>query len=150
MLDVQVDVGGAVPAGGQEALEEQAVPDRVHVRDPERVAHGGVGRRAAALTQDAVVLAELHDVVHDQEVAGEAEVHDDLEFALDLGVRPVDAFRPSVAFRRPFPDQLAQPTGLGVVLGNREVRQLGRDHVEVKRAGPGELGGLLRRAGIPA
>ena len=70
-LDVEVDVGVAVAGRGQEPLEQQAVRHRVHVRDPQRVADRGVRRRAAALAEDPRRAAEGHDVVHDQEVAGE-------------------------------------------------------------------------------
>src|SRR6266542_127585 len=59
----------------------------IHAGNPDRVADGRVGCRTAPLAQDAGVLAELHDVVHDQEVAGEPETLDHLEFALDLPAR---------------------------------------------------------------
>src|SRR5215472_3855328 len=73
VLDIQVDVWRAVPARGQEPLEKQAMPNGIHPGDPQRVADGRVRGRPPALAQDAGLLAEPDDVVHDQEVAGEPE-----------------------------------------------------------------------------
>ena len=87
-LDVDVDVGRAVALRGQEPLEQQAVGDRVGVGDAEGVADRRVGRRSPALAEDVVLPAELDDVLHDQEVAGEAELLDDSQLVLDLGVGP--------------------------------------------------------------
>ncbi len=152
MLDVQVDVWRPVPACRQEALEEQAMPNGIHAGDPERIADRRVGGRSAALAEDAVPLAELHDVLNDQEVAGEAQVHDDLELAGDLGVGPLEAFRlgRAVPLRCPVHDQLAEPGGLGVAFGDRGVRQFRRDHVEVERAFRRKLDRALLHAGVAA
>ena len=54
----------------------------------ERVAHRRVGRRAAPLGEDAAGAAEAHDVVDDQEVAGEAEALDERQLAVELGAHP--------------------------------------------------------------
>jgi hypothetical protein len=58
---------------------------RIDRGDAEAVAHRRVGRRAAALTQDALATAELHDLVHRQEVAAVVELLDERELALELG-----------------------------------------------------------------
>ena len=73
-LDVDVDVGRAVALGRQEPLEQQAERHRVGVGDAERVADRAVRGRAAPLAVDVGSAAELDDVPHDQEVAGEAEL----------------------------------------------------------------------------
>jgi hypothetical protein len=152
VLDVEVDVRRPVPAGRQEPLEQEVVRDWVDVRYADRVADGGVRGGPAALAQDVVLLAEPHDVVHDQEVAAEVEPLDHVEFPGDLGVRaghPFFSWRP-VAVRGLPRDQLAQPGGLGVPGRDREGRQLGRDHPEVERARPAQLGGALEHPRVAA
>ena len=57
-LDVDVDVRRAVALGREEALEQQAEAHRVGVGDAEGVADRRVGGRAAALAEDALLLAE--------------------------------------------------------------------------------------------
>ncbi len=84
VLDVEVDVGRLAALPGQEALEEKIHPHRVHGRDAEHETHGRVCSRAASLTQDPVVPAELHDLTHGQEVAVVVELANELELAFDL------------------------------------------------------------------
>ena len=128
------------------------VRDRVDAGDAEREADRRVRRRPAALAQDVVVLAERHDVVHDQEVAGKLEALDHLELPGDLGVRARHPFGPF----GPVPagslagDQLAQPGGLGVPGRDREVGQPGGDHPEVERALTAQLDGAFQDARVPA
>ena len=86
MLDVEVDVGRAVALGGEEALEEQVESDRVGLGDTERVANRAVRRAPPPLAVDVVGAAELHDVVQQQEVAGEAELLDHAELVVDLRI----------------------------------------------------------------
>ena len=110
--------------------------NRVDVGDAEREADRRIRRRPAALAQDVVVLAELDNVVHDQEVAGEVQPLDHVELPGDLGVRtgyPLGAGRP-VAGRSLARDQLTQPAGFVVPGRGGEVGQAGRDHLEVERA----------------
>ena len=152
VLDVQVDVRRPVPAVGKEPLEQQVVRDRVDVGDAEREADRRVRRRPAALAQDVVVLAELDDVVHDQEVASERQPLDHVELPGDLGVRaghPFGTWRP-VAGRGLARDQLAQPGGFGVPGRDTEVGQARGDHVEVERALAAQLDGALEHARVPA
>ncbi len=82
-LEVDVDVGLLVAHRRQEPLERQLVEDRVDRRDAQQVADRGVRGRAAALAQDAEPLRVLHDVVDDQEVAGEVLHLDHVELAID-------------------------------------------------------------------
>ena len=88
----------------------------------------------------------------DQEVAGEPERLDDVELAGDLRVGPPDAFgaRRAVALRRLPGDQRAQPGRLGVLAGDGEDRQPGRDHLKVERAVAGQLHGAFGHTGIAA
>ncbi len=89
-LDVDVDVGRTVALGGQEALEQQAEGHGVGLGDAEGEADRRVGRRPPALAEDVGPPAELDDVPHDEEVAGEAELLDDVELVVDLGPRARD------------------------------------------------------------
>ena len=86
-LDVDVDVGRAVALGREEALEQQAEAHGVGVGDAEGVADRAVGGAAPALAEDVVAPAELDDVPHDEEVAGEAERLDEVELVVDLARR---------------------------------------------------------------
>ena len=90
--------------------------DGVDGGDAERVADGGVGRRAAPLAQDVVVAAELDQVVDDEEVAGEVQRLDHLELVIDLRVRALHALRAAraVPLLRAAIGQLAQPRRLVV------------------------------------
>ena len=82
-LDVDVDVGRAIALGRQEPLEQQTERHRVGLGDAEREAHCAVGRAAATLTEDVGAIAELDEIPHDEEVAGEPEVLDDIELVVD-------------------------------------------------------------------
>ena len=92
--EVGVDVGHAPAPRVEEALEQQAVGERVEVDDPQRVGHERPGRRAAPRAHaDAVLARPAHVVPHDQEVAGEAHLADHRQLEaqplLGLGGRPL-------------------------------------------------------------
>ena len=66
-----------LPPGVQEALEQQVVTQRVHVGDGQAVGDDRTGRGAAAGADgDTVLLGELDEVPHDQEVGVEAHAVD--------------------------------------------------------------------------
>ena len=95
---IEIDVRPLAALLGQEALEQQIHPDRIDRRDAEAVADGAVGRRAAPLHEDVLLAAEIDDVPDDQEVAGEIELLDQIELALDLrrarsSIRPISFAR---------------------------------------------------------
>src|ERR1700736_6989662 len=98
-LDVDVDVRRPVAGRGEEALEQQPEGDRVDVGDAEGVTDGGGGRRAPALAEDVLLSAEGDDVPDGEEVAGEPELPDDGELAVELGPRTRDP----LGFPRPVP-----------------------------------------------
>src|SRR5215207_6973843 len=78
--EVDVHVGHGLAARVEEALEQEVVPDRVDVRDLERV--GGDGSRGRSSTRadlDAVLLREADEVPDDQEVVREAHLLDRLQ-----------------------------------------------------------------------
>ncbi len=130
-LDVDVDVGRAVALGREEPLEQQAELHRVGLGDPEGEADRRVGRRAPALAEDVGPSAELDEVPHDQEVAGEAELLDEGQLVVDLGAGaglPLGASgvrRPGpVAVEAALLGELAQPRHLVVARRARERRQV--------------------------
>ena len=86
---VEIDVGPLAALLRQEPLEQQIHPDRIHRRDPEAVADGAVGGRAAPLHEDVLLPAEIDDVPDDEEIAGEIELLDEVQLARDLGARAI-------------------------------------------------------------
>ena len=97
---IEIDVGPFAALFREEALEQQLHLDRIDGGDAEAVADGAVGGRAAALHEDVLLPAVVHDVPDDQEVAGEIELLDQIELARDLRARLV-VIRPSDRARRP-------------------------------------------------
>ena len=85
VLEVDVDVGRLVALLRDEAFEQHRHARRIDLGDAERKAHRRIGRRAAALAQDALAPRERHDVVHREEVGLVAEIGDERELALDRG-----------------------------------------------------------------
>jgi hypothetical protein len=149
-LDVHVDVGRPVAGRGQEPFEQEAQLDRVRVGDPEREADRRVGRRAAALAIDVVAPAELDDVPHHQEVAGEPERLDHFELVVELRPRTPNPLGPPgpVAPARPLLDQLDQVAHLVGPLRDRERREPRREQPEVEGQVAPELARALDRTGI--
>ena len=86
---IEVDVRPLAAFLGQEAFEQQIHAHRIHGRDPQAVTHGAVGGRPAALHENVVLAAEVHDVPDDEKVAGEIEPFDEIQLARDLRARAV-------------------------------------------------------------
>ena len=149
-LDVDVDVGRAVAFGRQEPLEEEAEGDGVGVGDAEGEAHRGVGRRAPALAEDVGSRAEVDDVPHDEEVAGEAQLVDEVELTVELLPGTVDpgGGAGAVPAGAALLDQSAEVAHLVEPVGARVGRQVGGDQGEVERALQAEGGGPLDDAGV--
>ena len=81
--EVDVEVGHRHAFRVEEALEQQAVRQRVQVGDLQRPRHQRAGAGAAARAdRDAVVLSPLDEVGHDQEVAGEAHLADGVQLEI--------------------------------------------------------------------
>src|SRR5260370_42542588 len=93
MLDVQIDVGRAVPAGRKESFEQQAMPYGVDAGDPKRVTDCRAGARSPPLTQDLLVRAVLDDALDDQEVAREPAALDHVQLTIKLAVSPRHTLR---------------------------------------------------------
>ncbi len=107
MLEIHVDIGRLVSLGRDETLEQEIEARRIDLGDPQTKADGGIGGRAAALTQDACAAGEADDVVDGQEIGRVAELLDQSELVaqrrLDLGR---DAIR--IAAGSALPGQLGQ------------------------------------------
>ena len=121
LVDVDVDVGRRDAVGVDEALEDQAVFQRVHRGDVERVNHQRTGGRAAGAESDPLAVHELADVPDAQEVPGEPEGDDQAQ----LVVAPVEHLLGrvvAVPLADALVDQPAKKTLLVVAVRHREGR----------------------------
>ena len=156
IVEVHVDIGHLGALRGEEALEHEAVVERVEGGDVHRVGHDGAGGGPSARAHaDAVALCPAHVLLDDQEVVGEALLADDLVLVLealadvlaaDLELAPVLA----VALGQPRLALLAEPLLRG--LAGVEVRELGQVHVrpvELKAALLGHLERVVNHLGGP-
>ena len=84
IVEVHVDIGHLGTLRGEEALEHEAVLERVEGCDVHGIGHDGTGRRASAGAHAyAVLLGPAHVLLHDEEVVREALVNDDLVLVLE-------------------------------------------------------------------
>ena len=125
---IEIDIGPFAALFGEEAFEQQIHADRVHGGDFERITDRAVGGRAAALRQNAARLGEAHDVPDDQEIAGQLELFDQRQFALDLPLRAVVVGL--VAAARAFVHARAQKAGHGFARGHGIARKFVTETVE--------------------
>ncbi len=98
VAEIDVEIGHGHALGVEEALEEQAVLQRIDVGDLEAVGHEGARARAPARAHgDAVLLGVMDEVPDDEEVAGEAHGGDDGKLVLEplrrLGRHRVESLR---------------------------------------------------------
>ena len=93
MLEIHVNVGRFASLGRDEPLEQKRMFGRIDFGDAQTKADGGIGRRAAPLTQDSAPPRKAHDVMHGEKIGGIAQLRDDGEFVLYRGLhrgrRPV-------------------------------------------------------------
>ncbi len=161
-LDVDVDVGRPIALGRQEPLEQQSQRHRVGLGDAERITRRAVGRAATTLTEDVGPVAELDEIPHHQEVAGEPEVLDHVEFVVDGAPCPgtqrqvfVGGWPLAVPTATTLLDELAQVLHLGQrraravgVARAWERRQVWSDQGEIECRCPADLGGHLDHTGV--
>ena len=135
-LDVDINIGRAIAVRGEKALEKQLRGDGLGIGNAQREAHRGVSGRAAALAQNILAAAKIHQVAHDQEVAGKAQLLDDAQLMpnlfpcrlLNLGrARGVAGFGAA-------PNLVFEPAHLGMPLRNGKVRQVRGKRVPGKGA----------------
>src|SRR5205085_1057033 len=155
--EVDVHVRQVLAGRVEEALEEQAVADRVDVGDLKAVRRERAGRGAAARPYgDAVLLREADEVPDDQEVVREAHLLDRLELELEpLGELRGDAVVAAVQALLAELDEVLEgvaPVGRRV-LGEQDPPQLHRDGAALgdlerppeRLLVAGEVGGHLGR-----
>ena len=143
---------GAITFGRQEPFEQQPERHGIGLGDAERVTHRAVRRAAAALAEDVGPIAELDEVPHDEEVAGEPEVLDDVELVVDGAPGPgaqrqvfVRAGALAVPAAAALFDEMAQVLHLAErdakrTRRARERRQVRRHQRQVERRRPADLG----------
>ena len=132
VLEVDVDVRHRHPVGVEEALEGEAVLERIDRRDAERVGHDAARRRSAAGDHDPLLPGEPREVGHDQEVRRVPHPVDDPELVVEpvahlVRQRRIPLGQAALAF-------LAQPRALRLPVRHLEVRQPQALEVEVDLA----------------
>ena len=85
MLEVDIDIGRLLALLGDEAVEQQRVFGGVDAGDSEAVADRRIGGATAPLAQDRRILraGEIDDLLDGEEIAREAQLGDQREFALE-------------------------------------------------------------------
>ena len=106
VLEVDVDVGGFVPLAADEPLEQEVHPLGIDGGHAQAEADGRVGRRAAALAEDAATAGEDDEVPDGEKVGLVVQLFDQLQFVLDRGPAPCRARRPGSGSAR-----LPKPAG---------------------------------------
>ena len=86
---IDIDIGPFAPLFGEKTFEQQIHPDRVHRRNAQRITDRAIGRRAAALAENAFLAAEAHDIPDDQEVTAQLQFVNQRQFAFDLLPRAI-------------------------------------------------------------
>ena len=110
VLEIDVDVGRLIAFAADEALEQGIAIGRIDLGDTQAVADRRVGRRAAALAEDAALACEADQVVDGQEVRLVAQFVDEIELMQELPAHAVG--NPlGVASGCALPGLLAQVTG---------------------------------------
>ena len=100
--EVDIEVRHAHALGIEEALEQQAVGDRVEVGDSQRVRDERPRPGAAARAhRDAVLLGVADEVPDDEEVPGELHLRDDVELALEASLVRRSVHRLALPARAP-------------------------------------------------
>ena len=118
---------------------------RVHRRDPQAVAHRRVRSTASPLAQDSVAGTKVDDLLHDEEVACEAEALDHPEFAIDRLPCPGVLRVRAVASTRSLVGAVCEPTVRGVPVGDLGARQARGDEAQVKSARGCDLARVVER-----
>jgi hypothetical protein len=77
--------GGSLRSAEMKRSNRRSPRVRVDLGDAEAEADGGVGRRAAALAEDAAAAGEADDVVDGEEIGRVAELGDQLQLVVEIG-----------------------------------------------------------------
>ena len=145
--EVDVHVRHRLAPGVQEPLEEQVVADRIEVGDLEAVGDEAAGGRAAAgADRDPLLLREVDEVPHDQEVVGEPHLADRLQ----LEAEPFPQLVPDllVASREPLLAELDQVIERVAAARDRELREKDVVQRDLDAAALGDLERPSQRLGV--
>ena len=82
--EIDIDVGCFLPLFGEEALEQQLHANRIDGRDAEAIAHRGIRRGAAPLTEDPFASGVAYDVPDDEKESGHLELGDHAQLVREL------------------------------------------------------------------
>ena len=147
VLEVDVDVGGFVPLAADEPLEQEVHPLGIDGGHAQAEADGRVGRRAAALAEDAATAGEDHEVPDGEKVGLVVQLFDQLQLVLDEAPHLVGhAVR--VAVPRPFPGQPGQVFHRRLARRGEFLGVLVTQLVEREGRLPGDFQRLLQGLGI--
>ena len=121
VLEIDVDVGRLAPLGRDETLEQKIDLERVDVGDAEAIADHRIGRRAAPLAENLLLVAgEVHDVVDGEKERRIVELADEPQFLGRARGAPSRECRPdSAAVRRPAQRRRAPPAAWRSPCGSR-------------------------------
>ena len=145
--EVHVDIGHADALGVQEALEEEGILDRVHVRDVQAVGHHAARRAAAAGAHgDAVSLGVADEVRDDEEVVHKAHLPDHVELILQLLVH-LGASGKTLG-KAPFAELFQIGIAVRLPFGKLEAGQVIVAELEVEMAALGDLHRVVGGLGI--
>ena len=143
--EVDVHVGHRDPLRVEEALEQQAIPDRVDVRDAQAIRHQRAGRGAAARAHGDPSLARVvNEVPHDQEVAGEPHLLDDAKLVSEALLDGIARICP-VAALEAIAGHVLEIALQRVVLGHDVSRQVEAPELERQIAALGDGQGVAAR-----
>ena len=143
--------GGPSRSGDRNRSNKRPRPTASALVIPERVANGGIGRRPPALAINAGLVAKTDDVPDDEEIAGETELVDHVEFVIDLGIGAGVAGRPAGARSGAghlLRSRCRQPGHLGVAGRGGERGEIGRHQLQVERTGPAQPAGRWHGTGV--
>ena len=116
-LDVHIDIGQRTAQRREEPFHHEVVPDRINPRDAQQLVDQTPGTRAACGYPNSHVLDEVDDLGDREEVPGESQTTDDLQFMVQaLGCDPRARMDPLEAPLTTLTQQLLRLTGLGFQL----------------------------------
>ena len=149
LAEVDVEVRHRHALWIEEPLEQQVEPQRIEIRDGQRVGDERPGAGPAARTdRDPFRLGELDEVGDDQEVAREIHVDDDVELEFEPLLVVLWAVSVDWAVGREAHCETVAGLDsqlLGLVALGREPRQDRLCRQRTERAAPGDLDGIGRR-----
>ncbi|MEY3458234.1 MAG: hypothetical protein RL215_1391 [Planctomycetota bacterium] len=119
--EVDIDIGGFVSTGVEEAFEEEVVFEGADISESQQVGHNCAAGGAAGAAGDAISAGEFDEVPDDEEVAGVAFGFDDAEFVFETFPVGIGEFV-VIAFVHAFAAQIPQVLDVCLPIGRSEDR----------------------------